>query len=89
MGVLLGSAASAEPNLTRAEVAQVVRELEVAVLKARARLLDLVAMQRAPGSIALHDEPELRELASELPELERELERWARFEPRPPSPAAP
>ena len=62
------------------EVARVVRELEAAVARDRARLVELVGMPRAPGALALHDEPELHELAERLPRLEAELERWARFE---------
>ena len=54
------------------------QDLEERVRTARERLIALVSMPRAASSLPLHDEPELRELARELPALESELARWAR-----------
>jgi hypothetical protein len=78
-----GNAQAADPLVSASEIAEHVRELEAAILQARERLLLLVSVPRAPGAMPLHDEPELAELARELPALERELERWARFETGP------
>ena len=84
--VSAASAASAEEApASPAEVAMVVRGLEVAIAQARERLLLLVSTPRAKGAMPLHEEPELKQIARELPGLERELERWARLETRPAS----
>jgi hypothetical protein len=95
LGVALVTACALAPAPVRAEaapgspaeVALVVRELESAIREARERLIVLVSIPRAKGAMPLHQEPELRQIARELPELERELERWARLETRPSRPA--
>lgn len=86
---VVAPAVAEDGELTTAQIAEAVRELEAAVAAQRARLIELVGMARAPGAMALHDEPELQALARELPELEAELERWAQIETGQPEPAAP
>ena len=82
----LGAPASAtEAPVSPHQVAETVRQLEAAIRRDRERLLLLVSVPRAPGATPLHREPELKEIARRLPELQRELERWARLETGPPA----
>ncbi|MEE2665249.1 MAG: hypothetical protein VX681_14120 [Myxococcota bacterium] len=84
-----GPARAADPLVSPTEVAEHVRELETAIRRARERLLVLVSTPRAKTAPPLHDEPELEQLARELPALERELDHWAQLETGPAKKAQP
>lgn len=84
LALALGAPASAtEAPFSPHEVAKTVRQLEAAIRRDRERLMLLVSVPRAPSATPLHEEPELKEIARRLPELQRKLERWARIETGP------
>jgi len=90
-GALCAPAHAEPPSATPSadEIAREVQRLEAAVDADRARLLLLVSTPRAPSAIPLHDEPELREIAHRLPELQAELAHWADLTPAPAGGAMP